>query len=208
MTRRKSEKKRGRRYQFEFSGVSLVFWSFCLFFLMGWLFVLGILVGRGFLPEGVRSISELKEQIARLQGMVNLDKSSGMDILKDLDKDPEFAFFDKLSTKREEAATQSSPNVEKKKDIQKPAKRAEPNEAQAPYTLQVASLENRKKAEAMVSRLVDRGYQAYLHEVTIKGKRYYRVRCGRFDNEKAAGDYGRLLAKKLGIVGFVSRTEE
>jgi hypothetical protein len=34
------------------------------------------------------------------------------------------------------------------------------------------------------------------------------VRCGRFDNEKAAGDYGRLLAKKLGIVGFVSRTEE
>jgi cell division septation protein DedD len=94
--KKRKDKKGSARYHLEFSGSSMFFWSLALFFLMGWLFVLGILVGRGFLNEKLENISELKNSIAKLQKMVKEKESSQKIGEKAPDKDPEFAFYKEL----------------------------------------------------------------------------------------------------------------
>jgi len=76
------KRKKGRRYHVDFSLVSLFFWGMGIFFLLVWIFVLGILVGRGFLPAGVKSLSELKAPIAKLQEMVTHREPSGLNHVK------------------------------------------------------------------------------------------------------------------------------
>ncbi|MGD8386937.1 MAG: SPOR domain-containing protein [Desulfobacteraceae bacterium] len=79
--------------------------------------------------------------------------------------------------------------------------------AKARFTVQVAALESLGMAKDMVARLRNRGHPAYHYDVTIRGKTYYRVRCGRFLTRSDAEAYVRQLAKKEGINGFVSELE-
>lgn len=95
-------KKSGKKYHLEFSGSSIFFWSLALFFLMGWIFVLGILVGRGFLNERMENISELKNSIAKLQRMVKDKESTRKEPEKKPEKEPQFAFYKELVDDKEE----------------------------------------------------------------------------------------------------------
>lgn len=79
--------------------------------------------------------------------------------------------------------------------------------AKARFTVQVAALESRGMAKDMVARLRSRGHPAYHYDVTIRGKTYYRVRCGRFLTRSDAESYVRQLARKEGIDAFVSELE-
>jgi len=83
--------------------------------------------------------------------------------------------------------------------------KASPDDMQ--YTVQLASLGDKQKAEELISRLIDKGYPAYYYEVNVKGRIYYRIRCGRFLERGEAEIYGRKLQKEAGIKGFVSRIE-
>jgi CO dehydrogenase/acetyl-CoA synthase beta subunit len=47
--------KTGKRYHFELSRTSVFLWSFGAFVLLAWIFTLGVLAGRGLLPEGVNA---------------------------------------------------------------------------------------------------------------------------------------------------------
>lgn len=131
MKKRKDKKSSGR-YHLEFSGSSIFFWSLALFFLMGWLFILGILVGRGFLNEKLENISELKSSIAKLQRMVKEKESSQKIGEKGPDKGPEFAFYKELvdekggKTGRQKPADDkdagtTKAEVEPRKEIEKKA---------------------------------------------------------------------------------------
>ena len=51
------------------------------------------------------------------------------------------------------------------------------------------------------------GYPAYFYEIELKGKTFYRVRCGRFLNREDASRYGARMKRESGIKGFVSRLE-
>ena len=76
------------------------------------------------------------------------------------------------------------------------------------YTVQLASLGSRDKAEKLINDLVDRGYPAYYYEAVVKGKTYFRVRCGEFSTNREAGRFAEKLTKDMGIKGFVSRFEK
>ena len=191
---------------------------------------MGILVGRGFLPGTVTVISDLKTQINRLQEMVRLNKPS-VSPKKQPAPDPELAFYEKLSSRKEETKKKSIPEsiskAPQKETTQKeveatlekvPEKEKNENPEimdiqnelltpEARFTVQLASLGDRGKAEKMVSQLIDRGYPAYVYEAEVKGKTYYRVRCGRFMGRDEAKDYSRKLAEEAGLAGFVSRLE-
>ncbi|HOP48365.1 MAG TPA: SPOR domain-containing protein [Desulfobacteraceae bacterium] len=224
-------KKEGKKYHFEFS-LSFVFFSTLgLIFLLGWIFILGILVGRGFLPKGIKTLSELRVPITKFQDMVSGKTPSHVDLFKDSEKDHKFAFYDELSRKKEEVAKKNDqspdknivqPKTETKKDqsitaIQPdkraPIKKPEGNlnaqqgkqEADYVYALQIASLESEIKAADMVNRLVNLGYPAYFYKLYIKEKLYYRVRCGPFNTEKEANDFKKLLLKRENIKGFISK---
>jgi cell division septation protein DedD len=77
----------------------------------------------------------------------------------------------------------------------------------ARFTVQVAALESRDMAEKMIGRLRAGGHPAYYYDVRIKGKTYYRVRCGRFLSRSEAEAYARSLSRKEGVKGFVSELE-
>ena len=215
--------KQGKRYHLELSLTSAFFWSLGLFFLLGWIFVLGILVGRGFLPEGVKHLTELRSQITRLQEMVSNKKPSDLDVIKKPDKDPKFAFYDELSQKKEEMAKTIKQPIKKtakeevtneikpivKKVVAPPEqdKPIEPVKDGPKYTVQIASLDSEVKAIRMANQMVDRGYPAYYVKAHVKGRTYFRVRCGKFESRKEAGEFERLLARREKAKGFVTRVD-
>lgn len=254
--KRSKSKKRSRKYQIELTPLSIFLWGGCLFFVLSWIFVLGILVGRGFLPGAVTALSDLRDQIGVLQQMVSGEKSKDSGSAKKPDSDPKLAFYDKLSSKKEEPQKDWAPKRSAKKSSRKKAVPKEPNSSQAfspkqassgtpkgtaqrevknskvvrleskegvtpkastkqsqvsapkaKYTVQLASLEDKSKAGEMIRGLVQRGYPAYFYEAKVKGKTYYRVRCGKFLTRTAAEKYAWKLGKEAGIKGFVSRIE-
>jgi len=84
------------------TSLSVGLWSFGLFFLLVWIFVLGILVGRGFLPGGMTSFSGLKVQLSKVQDFVGRNQSRDKRTQKKSEPDPKLAFYDKLSSKKGE----------------------------------------------------------------------------------------------------------
>ena len=235
------KKNKTKKYHVEFSFTSLLCWILGLFFLLAWIFVLGILVGRGFLPESVKTLSELKAPIAKLQNMVG-KKKTDLEEIKDLDENPKFAFYDELASKKEKTIKRHFSQNNKKNSGLKPDK--DPSEkkvyvsdtkekqgsekpdglpeknpaptqhvtanltgSEGTYTLQLASLERKSQAEKYTNSLLDRGYPAYFYEADIKGKTYYRVRCGRFKTRKEAQAFVTQLAEKENIKGYVTAVE-
>ena len=231
-------KKKGKRYRVDLSRTSLFFWCLGTLFLLAWIFVLGILVGRGFFPQGVETLSKLRIPIGRLQGVVGSRKASDLDSIKGLDKNPEFEFYDQLSVKKGELAKNNKSGAKKAGRQTELAKRFETDKSSArkveapkkdqsnsnkgggqtkpageinsmdtggAYTVQVASLDSESKAVKMADQLKSGGYPAYVHKVNVKGKTYYRVKCGRFKDKKEAGDFKSLLYQKEKIKGFVTK---
>ncbi len=218
--------------------------------------MLGILVGRGFIPGGESAIFELKAQIAKLQELVGNNRVVEKRSQKKPDKNPKFAFYERLSSKKVEAKSR----WQSEKNVAVPQKKGVPDKRKAPpsnriegenarleikpkpqprrnrpaipkgkgksgsseslqilsetsipeirYTVQLASLGSRDKAEMLINDLVDRGYPAYYYEVMVKGKTYFRVRCGEFTTNREAGRFAEKLTKDMGIKGFVSRFEK
>jgi hypothetical protein len=200
--KKKKAKQKAKKYSVEFSLPSAFFWGLGFLFLLTWIFVLGILVGRGFLPEGVKTFANLKAQISRFQ-----DRDSV--VIGENDKDPEFEFHDKLATRKKEAVTNRGlPRVKKRIDYNRKPMRIETSKTGIVYTVQIASLESKTQAAKLVKTLKDNGYQAYSYGVDIGGKTYYRVRCGKFKSKKQASDLKVLLAQNERLDGFVTRVEE
>ncbi|MGD2126035.1 MAG: SPOR domain-containing protein, partial [Desulfobacteraceae bacterium] len=227
----KSKKGSKRKYKIELTSLSFFFWGFCLFFLLSWTFVLGILVGRGFLPGKIDVISELKDQMTKLQGMVTRKKPSNSESGKKEDVDPQLAFYERLSTKKDEVkkkvpprvkpgasgaggnrekleATKSlPPNTNRKNKAQSVNQKSGAEANEAAFTVQLASLGHKDRAEDLIKKLMALGHHAYFYEAEVRGKIYYRVRSGRFNSREEAGNHARKLAKKAGVKGFVVRIE-
>ena len=82
------------------STMGIMLWSGVLLFLLVWIFVLGILVGRGSLPGDIRGVAELKEQIGLLQEMVTREKVEEGGPEEAQAESPKLAFYEKLTTKK------------------------------------------------------------------------------------------------------------
>ncbi len=71
--------------------------------------------------------------------------------------------------------------------------------ADLPYTIQVASSQSEEKALALVNRLKAKDYPAYIEEVELKEKKWYRVRVGSFRNRIDAQRLVDKLKEKEGL---------
>ncbi len=212
--------KTGKKYHLELSLTSIFFWSLGIFFVLGWIFVLGILVGRGFLSDEVKNFTELKSKVTRLQEMISDKKKSDLDHIKELGKDPEFTFYDELSKKQDEVPKKNIPTIKKepekktakktepvakKKELAKtPVKKKQSHETGPRYTVQIASLDSEYNAIRMVNQMLARGHPAFYTKADVKGRTYFRVRCGKFKTKKEADTFKLLLIKKGNGKGFVT----
>ena len=215
-SRRTRPPKQTRRFHVEFSATSAFFWSLGLFFLLGWIFFLGILVGRGFLPDGIQTLAELKAQIARLQDTMS-GKSAPAPVKK-MAGDPKFRFYEELSSKKANARKALAAGKPRQDDLDKRIRALEHALAQRTtekktfpeagrFTIQVASMTTEAEAVRMTRRLKRMGYAARYHRAVVKGKTYYRVRCGSFSTRAGAAKARDLLARKEGLKGFVTARE-
>ena len=250
MNRKNSARKDARRkYQVELTSVSLFLWISCLTLLLAWVFVLGILVGRGFIPESVTAISDIKNQLSKFQEMVSHGKKPDPEAVKKEDYDGKLAFYNELLNKKE---TDKGGEVwEAKGDPQKrdslPRKNATTEEriaeiraevsgkeaigqkktslqpqvtaperqgaqeqassTRGAYTLQLASLAEKSKAEETMRKLIKRGYDAYIHEAQVRGKPRYRIRSGRFSTREEAEAFAGKVVRETGLKGLVTKVE-
>jgi cell division septation protein DedD len=239
---KKTNPSKKTKFQIELSSMSLVFWVVCIVFFMGWIFVLGVLVGRGFLPGANTAIADLKTQVTKLQEMLARNKRTDQKPQAKEDIDSKLGFYDRLESKKEDkrkpfaelppepsksektvkpsgaalaevkADIAQKESLAKKQDTVKSAgpekkgKEAAPEPVKATekgsdpfrYVVQIAALDERAKAEDMVKKLSGRGVEAYLQETVVKGKTFYRVRCGKFVTKEEANAYAMKLPKEAG----------
>lgn len=191
----------------EFSASSAFFWGVGLFLLLGWIFVLGIFVGRGFLPRiGDDSVPKGESPLVSK----DLDRTG----LKDLEIEegqPKLEFYKRLTEKKEQTTgyqiasepQKKGPPIAKKKEVQ-----VKPSEGKKPFTVQVASFLEEKRAKQKADQLRKQGYSTHIQKAAINGKTYFRVRSGRFEKREEAQRYQHLLARKEGLKeSYVCRVE-
>jgi cell division protein FtsN len=239
---KETDSSKKARYQFELSFSSLVFWLVCIVFFMGWIFVLGVLVGRGFLPGADTAIADLKAQVTKLQELVGRNRRGDQKPQAKEDIDSRLGFYERLqgkeedrrkpfaesppepaksekaakapdttlagvkadivkkesSAKKQGMANGPGPEGKGKEAVRGPAKEAERTPGPFRYVIQIAALAERGKAEDMVRTLSGRGVDAYFQETVVKGKTYYRVRCGKFVTKEEANQYALKLPKEAG----------
>jgi DedD protein len=235
MARKHTSPKKGanKRYQIEMGPFSLFLWGCCALFFLAWIFVLGVLVGRGFLPGPESAFEDLKKQVAKLQEMTGKSKREEQTPQEKYPVDETLAFYARLEGKEEAAQKKGSNRPASKEggaqraleetsgrlpgkenrmrsETQKPDSGIQPPSVppgEGAFTLQLASLEEKAKAESLVRDLLSKGHDAYFYEVQVKGKTYFRVRCGRFTTRAEANEYAARLLQSLNMKGVVSHFE-
>ena len=193
-----SPKKERKRYSFQFSLSSLLLISITFVFVLGWVFSLGIMVGRGFLPRTIGSFSAVKEKTAKDEEKKKNDQ------LKPI-KEEELTFYNKLVDKKERAKKKALPDT-LLKDQDRTTKKTKAKQSKEDirnYSIQVAALKDKGRTEKLVERLTTLGYPAYYNQSLIKGKMYYRIRCGPFPNIEEAKKCGKRLSDKEGFKPFI-----
>ena len=82
---------------------------------------------------------------------------------------------------------------------------ASPKARQTRYTVQVATLKERSAAEALVTRLKERGYPVFIlpHVVPKRGT-WYRVRVGHFTERGKAQDLVQRLSRRESLTPYIA----
>jgi len=185
-------------------------WIGLFFFACGWMFVLGIFVGRGTAPVQF-DIDKLQKELAALKEAVvkkerlrfkidseSVHRKTDMGFYEGLkktkraaqDNHKKMAVVPKQDRKplRQPAATDRKVKGTSKKvgntrpsTNSRPARVALEADSEKKLTIQVASLRDPKIADRMVARLKDKWYPAYRTVAEVPGKgTWHRVRIGSF----------------------------
>lgn len=99
--------KRPRKYLIELTMKTIVFWLLGSSFIFVWVFLLGVMVGRGYL-----SFDMMREKFAVIQEKIRGKDTSKSEAIPEPIKDPKLAFYDELSLTKEEAAKISVQRLE------------------------------------------------------------------------------------------------
>jgi SPOR domain len=206
--RKTTPEKERRKVVFQFSLPALFFWAFGFLVVLSWSFILGVFVGRGVFPDGIEAISRLSGKIHGIRGTDEAgSQSMPLSMLKE--EDPQFAFFERLGKETEDGPTRlEQPVVKKTTKVDPPSNQPSGTEpSRSGFTVQLSAADSMDGAARMVDRLKKKGYPAYVVKAHVKGKLYYRVRCGKFETEAQAKAFAAELAKRESIRGLVSRVE-
>ena len=198
VNRKSTPEKERKRHTFQFSFRSLFLLSISFFFILGWVFFLGILVGRGFLPNSIESFSPIKKKTVKDEAERKNEHVSPITI-------DELSFYKKLIDKKEKAKKTAppAPLLKDQEKIIEKIKEGQLKKDIRSYRVQVAALKDKAKTKKEVERLTNLGYQAYYYQILINGEMYYRIRCGPFSTIEKAKQYAKRLANKEGFKPFI-----
>jgi hypothetical protein len=205
--RKTTPEKKRRKVVFQLSVPALFFWALGFLVVLSWSFILGVFVGRGVFPDGIEAISRLRGKIPGIRGGGEAaSQSMPPSIIKE--EDPQFVFFERLGKETEEGTPREEPVVAKKATKVEPVNPPPGGEPdRSGFTVQFSAADSADGASRMVARLKKKGYPAYVVKANVKGRLFYRVRCGKFETEAQAKAYAAEIAKREGVRVLVSRVE-
>jgi cell division septation protein DedD len=220
--KRKTQSK--KKTTLSFTRKELFLWLGVAFLTMVWMFILGVIVGRGLSPVRF-DVEKLQQELVTLKQEALKAKEEVAQAETEADE-KHLGFYDILTEKKEmarlrsledhretsqeekeEPTTQKSPPKQSEKKVKTVSKKQDTSIATAAqslpatpsYTLQVASFQDTARAREFVSTLESKGYDAYQVSADVEGKGvYYRVRVGHFrDKHEAAEHVARLKRDDL-----------
>ena len=193
-----------------------------VFFVAAWMFVLGVLVGRGTAPVQFDTQALQKELAELRDAMMQKEREDVEKAMRGEDEKAPLEFYEALKTDRPDttvsiptvapadppiATEQAAPQHKSRPVLMPKPEKASlktastsvpaaqtPATATGRLTIQVASMKDGTAAERTVANLKNDGYPAYLSRIVIPGKGlWFRVRVGNYDNpERAKADLERL----------------
>jgi len=201
--------KKKKAFRVELSGAGLAMWCGVVFILLAWSFVLGILVGRGSIPEKLKHLAALKKELAMLD-QKEFGSKQPNSITDNSDASPDVEkldFFQKLAEKKEDKIlVTEAPRTKKLTGNTSDTRRTAANIAnRVHYTVQVASFDSRQKASNLVQKLIRKGLSAYYVSAETKKGRYFRVRCGDYGSREEALSQLETIRVATGLKGFVCK---
>ena len=198
----------------ELSRKKALMWMLGVFFICCWMFVLGILVGRGTAPLrfNIENVDkDLKEELkvavekekeekksaeSYSSGQTSLDGKQNLEFYEDLKSTQDTTGNIKMregdvnEVPLKEPEPVKMPEQVKMQDkiVPEAPGRSSPEKVSGPvFTVQTASGKDKKNAERTVKALINKGYPAYVAMSEIPGKgTWYRVRIGEFKERKEA----------------------
>ena len=221
MKKVKEEKALSKKRKPSSSRKGLALWIFLIFFVSAWMFILGILVGRGTAPVQF-DIEKLQNELAALKEDVVKEELERFKIDSNAaDNKTEMNFYEELKVTNDEDSLNIDTSEQKKEPlpqntVSEPKKIGPSEEALSVnahqeskpetisntditnknLTIQVASFKDPNVADKMVEELKKKGYPAYRSLGKIPGKGiWYRVRIGYFSSKSEAGSMLKMLKK-------------
>lgn len=203
--------QRMKEFEFRLGKLGLVLFVIGISFLLFLAFVMGVVVGVNMegnpdqIAQGIPGI--LKQKVGRStpgeggeadQGSAEEGKKAGA-----ADKgDFKLTFFDTLTKGKGPGATETAKSQPKKDEKEAaPVKEQAASPAAGKFVIQVASLQERKKAEELRDRLNSMGYAPYIDSAELSDRgRWYRVKLKGFESrEQAQKVVDGLQAKVKGL---------
>ncbi len=214
-----------QKYSLRLTRKGVWFWIVSICFISVWMFVLGILVGRGTAPVRF-DIHQLQKELAELREKTLKEELHWFKIDKDVLEDKSnLAFYEELKTDKEDISLPAEPIQEKRtpptpkppqKKTSPAAHKADPKpekpessgsgpkKSSTPQTptkarlsVQVASVKDQKEADKIVLRLKENGFRAYRILAKVPGKGiWFRIRVGPYKNRVEANRALQRLKKE------------
>jgi cell division protein FtsN len=200
-------------------------WLLLLVFVSGWMFFLGVLVGRGNAPVRF-DIDTLQKELTALKEADTKEQLKKVEVGSDSNKmQTGLGFYEALKDTKDKgntfkstksgASSENQPShpkavskVNRKKNTSnnhrtdasrksKPPRLSKDTESEKNLTIQAASFKDPKDADQMVKKLRDKGYPAYkiIGVVPERGV-WYRVRIGDYGNKTEAAAMLKRLKKE------------
>ncbi len=183
---------------------------------LAWIFILGIIVGRGYFPEQL--LFSTQEEKPAQEGKIVAEGTAAEEIAEEQilsAKDLSFhealqLGWDSSPYEAQEESAQAVPLPAPEQDrLQDPA--AEPDEDQEEkefeFTFQVAAFQKQDQAELLQERLGAEDIQAFIQSVDKAENRWYRVYVSFAGTEKQSRQFKRQL-QKIGVEQPLIRSKE
>ena len=196
---------------------AIIGWLVAIFIACGWMFALGVLVGRNQAPIKY-DLDMIEKKLSELKQRESVTNSGGISKKNGAPKDKnQLEFYEALPENREDTKIPKRPIPKAEPDKSSPPpKEVEPSRtssdtrqaekkstspessdassqpkaaASGIYTIQASSVKNKPDADRLVSKLKKRGYPAYVITSKLEGKGiWHRVRIGSYSaKDEAAG---------------------
>ena len=193
---------------------ALIGWLVAIFIACGWMFALGVLVGRDQAPIKF-DVDSLEKKITKLRQQESVTVNSGNSKKKGVPREKnQLDFYEALPENREDTkipkkpkpkpeppaktarsskSTAGSESSDKKNPLPEgksgkgQPKMKTPDLPKGAYTIQAASVRNKPDADRLVRKLAKKGFPAYLLTSRIEGKgTWHRVRIGTYPSKDKA----------------------